>query len=300
MSRTVCSPARALSLRSVLIVLVALSLTFLQLACSEASAPDLTPVVTRVVVEPDVHLLKVGEQVNYSARLLDAYGREIDGRYAAWSSTDESVATVSYDGLVTAMAPGAASIRAVVGDIIGTVTLHVSARRIETFEISPSQAVLFEGEKRSLFAIARDSVGVLITGRAVAWRSSDPTVVSVDAVTGEITAVRSGTADVSAELEGHQATAAITVGPPPVATVAITPSGFVLEIGERRQLQAIVKDPLGRVLEGRNILWTTDNGSVSITQDGLVTGVQSGYVTIIATSEGVSGMVAATVIARTP
>jgi hypothetical protein len=31
-----------------------------------------------------------------------------------------------------------------------------------------------------------------------------------------------------------------------------------------------------------------------------VTGVQSGYVTIIATSEGVSGMVAATIIARTP
>jgi uncharacterized protein YjdB len=300
MSRTVCSPARAFSPRSALLVLVALSLTFLQLACSEASAPDLTPVVTRVLVEPDIHLLKVGEQVTYSARFLDARGREIDSRYAAWSSTDETVATVSYAGLVTAMAPGTASIRAVVGDIIGTVTVHVSARRIVTFEISPGQADLFEGEKRSLFAIARDSVGVLITGRAVTWTSSDPAVVTVDAVTGELTAVRSGTANVSAELEGHVATAAITVGAPPVAMVAITPSAFVLEIGEQRQLQAVVMDPLGRVLEGRNILWTTDNGSVSITQDGLVTGVQSGYVTIIATSEGVSGMVAATIIARTP
>jgi hypothetical protein len=215
-----------LSPRSALLVLVALSLTFLQLACSEASAPDLTPVVTRVLVEPDIHLLKVGEQVTYSARFLDARGREIDSRYAAWSSTDETVATVSYDGLVTAMAPGTASIRAIVGDIIGTVTVHVSARRIVTFEISPGQADLFEGEKRSLFAIARDSVGVLITGRAVTWTSSDPAVVTVDAVTGnDGSPFRNGQ-----RLGGTrraQATAAITS--PTRREVAITPSAFVPE-----------------------------------------------------------------------
>jgi uncharacterized protein YjdB len=300
MSRPVCSPARALPSRSAFLLLAALFLTFLQLACAEGTATEPTPVVTTVVVEPDIHLLKVGEQVTYSARLLDARGRPIDGRYAAWSSTDHSVAVVSYDGLVTAIAPGTASIRAVVGDVMGSLTVQVSARRIVTFSITPDRADMFEGERRSLFAIARDSIGVLITGRAVTWSSSDPTVVSVDGVTGEVTAIRSGAASISAELEGHVASAAVTVGPPPVASVAISPNSLVLEVGEQRQLSAVVKDPLGRILNGKNILWTTNNGSVSITQDGLVTGVQSGDVMIIATSEGVSGMVAATIIPRTP
>ena len=300
MSGSSSLPARAFRMRRAAFALTTVSLTVLQFACSDASATELPPgVVTSVLVEPQLNTLKVGEQVSYSARMLDSHGVPIEGRYATWSTTDESVAIVSYDGLVSAIAPGTVSIRAVVGDAMGVITLNVSARRVASFEINPGQVTLFEGESRAMLPTARDSAGFLITGREVLWRSSDNSVVTVNAV-GELTAVRPGSAVVVGDLEGHTASVTVNVGPAPVESVSITPSPLVLEVGQQRQLLAVLRDPLGRILEGRSILWTTNNGLVSITQDGVITGISGGSVTIIATSEGVSGMLTATIIAPEP
>lgn len=300
MSGSSSLPARALRMRRAVFVLGTMNLMVLQLACSDAAATEPPPtVVTSVLLEPQLNTLKVGDQVSYSARMLDSRGQPIEGRYASWSTTDESVAIVSYDGLVSAIAPGTVSIRAVIGDAMGVVTLNVSARAVATFEINPTQVTLFEGESRAVLPTARDSSGYLITGREVLWHSSDHSVVTVNSL-GELTGVGSGTAVVVGDLEGHSASVAVNVGPAPVASVAISPAPLVIEVGQERQLIAVLRDPLGRILEGRSILWTTNSASVSITQDGVITGIASGSVTIIATCEGVSGMLTATIVAPEP
>jgi len=67
---------------------------------------ELVP-VARIIVEGDIdNLLMLGESVQLTATLLDADGNVLEGRQVDWSSSDESVATVTQNGVVTALARG--------------------------------------------------------------------------------------------------------------------------------------------------------------------------------------------------
>ena len=299
MSRPISIPARALNVRSALQLAVALTLTFLLLACSDGTSAPPPVVVAQVVVEPGNHAIGVGDQFTFSARVLDANGQEIGDRQPTWVSTNQDVASVSNDGVVTALAAGSASIRATVDGKSGQATLTVSLQPVATVVLNTGQVSLAVGDSRSLVAVAKDAAGRVVTGREISWSSSAPNVATVDA-TGRVTAVNEGIAMVTATVEGRSATAAITVSPAPVATIAISQSALLVEIGEQRQLQAIVRDARGQVLSGRAVTWAVDNNTLSITPAGLITGVRNGYVTITATSEGVSTSVGGTVVPPDP
>jgi uncharacterized protein YjdB len=84
--------------------------------------------------------------------------------------------------------------------------------------------------------------------------------------------------------------------PAPVASVAVGPTALVLEIGQTKQLTAFVADAEGHPLSGRVVTWATDSPDVALVSDaGLVTATGPGYVTIVATCEGKTFSVAATV-----
>ena len=84
--------------------------------------------------------------------------------------------------------------------------------------------------------------------------------------------------------------------PAPVASVAVGPTALLLKIGQTKQLTAFVKDASGNPLPGRTVTWQTDSPNVAVVSDaGLVTATGTGYVTIIATCEGKTFSVAATV-----
>jgi uncharacterized protein YjdB len=90
-------------------------------------------------------------------------------------------------------------------------------------------------------------------------------------------------------------------GPTPprveVASVAAGPTALVLKIGQAKQLTAVVMDADGHRLSGRVVTWSTDSPDVAVVSDaGLVTATGLGYVTIIATCEGKTFGVAATVV----
>ncbi len=85
--------------------------------------------------------------------------------------------------------------------------------------------------------------------------------------------------------------------PVPVASVAAGPTALVLGIGQTKQLTAFVKDAAGNTLSGRLVTWRTDSPDVArVSADGLVTATGPGYATIIATCEGKTFGVAATVV----
>ena len=294
MSGTVVS-ARALSVRIAFQLAVVFTLTFLLFAC-DGTGPEL---VRQVVLEPGATSMQVGDQLTYSARALDERGQDIEGRHVEWSTTDEALATVSADGVVTGLSAGTVSVVAVIDGKIGASSLLVAAARVATLAIQPAPINLVHDESRTLVAIARDGKGRVLTGRKTTWASNNPMVVSVDAG-GRVTAGQTGSAEVSASVEDHTATVAVNVGPAAVATLEISPSSFVVEIGEQKQLQVIARDVSGRKLEGRDVLWTVDAGTVSVTQDGMVTGIRTGNVTVFASIEGVSGEADGTIVNPAP
>jgi uncharacterized protein YjdB len=71
-----------------------------------------TPVVTTVAVSPAVTSVVRGNTVQLSAQARDQNGNVMSGVTFTWTSTNNSVATVSSAGLVTGMAAGNASITA--------------------------------------------------------------------------------------------------------------------------------------------------------------------------------------------
>ena len=66
--------------------------------------------VAAVSVSPSPASVSVGQTVQLTATLSDAGGNVLSGRVVTWGTNNASIATVSGTGLVTAVAPGAATI----------------------------------------------------------------------------------------------------------------------------------------------------------------------------------------------
>jgi hypothetical protein len=121
--------------------------------------------------------------------------------------------------------------------------------------------------------------------RLVAFRGT----LNVDAVFGPLSNVASGT------------TAAGTVTPAPVASVALSPTSSSLLVGGTQQFAATLQDAGGNVLTGRSISWTSSAPLIAgVSGTGLAGGLLAGLATITATSEGQSGSANLTVSAPPP
>ena len=81
----------------------------------------------RVRIVPESAALVVGEQLQLTALVLDSSGRLITGSTVAWSSETPAVATVGDLGMVTALAPGSATIRAEAAGFSATLVVPVTA-----------------------------------------------------------------------------------------------------------------------------------------------------------------------------
>ena len=103
---------------------------------------DSTPTVASIVVTPDAAALTVGETVSLAAAAADASGNLVAQATFAWQSSDESVATVTADGLVTAIATGTANITATSGGVSGSATASVLTSALVTVRDLGSDAFL--------------------------------------------------------------------------------------------------------------------------------------------------------------
>jgi uncharacterized protein YjdB len=248
-----------------------------------------------VTVEPTATTLNPAQTVQLGATTKDASGNTLNGRSVAWTSNNTSAATVDGNGLVTAVAPGAATITATSEGKTATAQITVQAA-VATITVAPPATSLLTGATTPLTATLRDAANNVLTGRPIAWSTGNATVATVDA-NGVVTAVTAGTATITATSEGKSGTAQIAVLAP-VATVSVTPGAGSLVVGQTGQLAATLRDAANNVLNGRAISWSTSNATMAtVDGNGLVTAVAPGPVTITATSEGKSGSAQVTVLA---
>ncbi|TVP56562.1 MAG: hypothetical protein EA351_07570 [Gemmatimonadales bacterium] len=93
-------------------------------ACEDVSVSEVE--VASVSVSPGSVTLVPDESAQLSATPRDASGTALTGRSIEWSSASPQVATVDGSGLVRAVAPGTAQVRAEVGGGAGSATIQVS------------------------------------------------------------------------------------------------------------------------------------------------------------------------------
>ena len=236
----------------------------------------------------DLRLL-VAESRQMVAETLDAEGGVLTGRVVTWSSNSATVASVSANGQITALAPGGAVVTAASEGRTAAVAVTVSSVPVASVSVAPGSDEVVVTQTLQLSAVARDASGAPLTGRVVSWSTSDASKATVSS-TGVVTGVATGAATITASVEGKSGTSSITVKPKPVGAVILSPAQTSVETGQTTQRTAQVTDDQGNLLTGRPITYATQNPAVAtVSNSGLVTAVGVGATKISASSEGKTG-----------
>jgi uncharacterized protein YjdB len=152
------------------------------------------------------------------------------------------------------------------------------------------------GAQLTASADVRSAAGAALSGRVVAWSSSNSAVATVTDG-GVVTGVAPGSVSITATSEGRSGSASLTVVPAPVTTVVVSAPSTTLVTARTLQAAVQLRDERGNTLAGRAVTWSSSAPTVAtVNETGLVTGVSSGTVTITATSEGRSGTLSLAVV----
>src|SRR5207344_485161 len=100
-----------------------------------------------------------------------------------------SIATVTPAGAVFGVAPGVATLTAIIGGVSGSAVVTVISPTVSTVVVTLPSASMTAGTTQQATAVLRDANNQVVTGRTVAWTSSAPAIAQVDGATGVITAV---------------------------------------------------------------------------------------------------------------
>ncbi len=205
-----------------------------------------------------------------------------------WTSSNESVATVSKSGTVTPLYPGQVTITATAKDFPGIfascdITVVQPARKIELSETKLN--ILVQETAQLYYVISPDYT----TNKAVQWSSNRPQVASVDQ-NGLVTAHKRGTATITvACLDGSGKSAKATVNViQPLYGMTLNKDEFRVGLGETGTLTAIL-DPVDA--SNTKVRWYSSNPNVArvsgTSTKATVTGIAWGDAEITAvTDEG--------------
>ena len=263
------------------------AITFL--ACTEdPTEPE--PTVTSVVVTPaSGAMVALGETMQLTAAAYDADNNAVAGVTFSWLSSDQGCATVSAEGVVTAVGNGTVMVTATAAGVSDTASVTV-AQVVATVAVTPDATTLVSlDETVQLSAAAQDANGHEVAGKDFTWESSDEVVVTVSAA-GLVTAVENGTATVTATSDGIEGNADVTVSQE-VAAVIVTPATATISaLGATAQLSVGAQDANGHEVAGKDFTWeSSDEMVATVSPAGLVTAEANGVATITATTDGVGG-----------
>ena len=168
------------------------------------------PVAT-ITISPVFTAMQVGQSVTLSAMTRDAAGNVLTGRVVGWSSSDQAVATVDNNGVVTGIAAGTVTISAssegqtsaATVQVIPVVGPAMLAAGVLTLDDGAIRAVL--KQRRSLLPAGITGVsGRFHGGDVVELRGTDAVTVARGVVAyeaGELaTMIGRSTSDLPAEM----------------------------------------------------------------------------------------------------
>ena len=200
-----------------------------------------------------------------------------------WSSSKQSVATVSSSGEVTAVSEGETTVTASAGGKSATCKVTVSKKviQVESVTLSQSTAEMLEGESIQLIATVLPADA---TDKTVTWASSKTSVATVSS-SGEVKAVSEGEAIITASAGGKSATCKVIVSRRPVDVTSITldRTSVSMEVGQTTMLVATVYPSDAT---DKTVKWTSSDSSVaSVNEYGMITALSEGS-TVISASAG--------------
>lgn len=266
-------------------VVAALSTAALSTAALSACGEKVSGVGGAIGIVATDSVLSPGDTSKLSVIRLDGSVAPILLPSVTWTSGTLSVATVSSDGIVVAIAEGTSEINANVDGHRATQRITVQRRPVRHLSIAIEASAVYVGETIDLSFRATDAAGEIVSGVNPVWVSSDVSRLSL-ANNGKATGIAAGNALLSARIEDVEASIAITVRESSaLAITSVAPSPLIpghagLLIGHgfsglRRSNDILINGKRARVLD------------VSEQQISFVTPcIQEGIANITAVSRG--------------
>ena len=271
--------------------LVAAVMLVMQSACLKSpSEPTAQEPASITLSSYSIVLTAIGQRVLINATVLDQDSRVIANATVFFRISNVDIATVSENGLVTAVSMGTTQVTVTSGYATASATITVE-QQSGSITITPTSATLtMVGQTVQLMAEVKDTGNTVIPGAPVSWSSSNPEFATVDA-NGLVTAVASGTTQITATSGGVSTSRPVfVVLAPPAARIELNISEATLtSIGQSLQLDALVYDIDGVAIPGAMVSWSSSHPEVAtVSEIGLVSAVANGTTLVTATSGGVS------------
>jgi hypothetical protein len=261
------------------------------------------PAIVSLALSPSVSTIALGamQQFQAIATYTDGTTQNLTAT-AAWSSSVPGIAAVNATGLAASVSAGITTISAASGAATGGAVLTVNPAVPVSLAVTPPTASIAFGAQQQFQAFLTYSDGSVQTVTSlVSWSSSASTVAAVSSA-GLATGVGAGNATIYASAStGMIVGSALTVAPPSLISIAITPATSNLPLSSSQQFSAT-----GTFADGskQNLTaaatWASSNSNVVGVSSGLATALGFGIATITATSGGVSGSSVITVPTAPP
>lgn len=255
----------------------------------EPSEPSAVAVTSVTIDQPAAEML-VGETIQLTATVLPANATD---KTVTWSSSKPSVATVSDNGTVTAIAEGVSTITASAGSqyAVCKITVEKSVVPVDGISLSQTSVRIYVGDSLRLEATIEPENA---SDKSVTWSSTDLTIAAVSS-DGTVLGVSKGAAVISAGAGGRSAFCTVIVeeATVPVSSVTLDRSELELKEGQSALLFATV---MPENATDRTVKWESSDPSVASVDDaGKVFGVKKGTARITASAGGMSASCSVTV-----
>ena len=251
---------------------------------------------TSIALNQTTATLKASETITLIATVLP---ENATNKSVTWKSSNEAVATVDANGLVTAIAVGEATITATTTDgsnKSATCKVTVTSTLATSITLDYTE---YEMVEKSEFQLTATILPESTKNKGVVWSSSDKWVASVNE-NGLVTAYSVGEATIivtTVDGSNLSASCTVTVVPTLAESIALDKTEISLEATETATLVATV---LPELTTDKSVEWSSSDESVAVVDDnGVVTAISVGDAIITATvtdGSGVSASCQVTVI----
>jgi serine/threonine protein kinase/uncharacterized protein YjdB len=167
------------------------------------------PRADAITVRPPEKPLTVGDEIRLNATPRDKRGRVVT-RPVTWQSEDDSIATISLEGVVVARAKGSTRITAELDEARTNVSLTVLPAPVAAVHITPPPESVTAGESFALTATPLDRWAGALPDRMVTWSVNDVSLAIVTAGGWVITRAP-GLIVLTATCEGASASVSVNV-----------------------------------------------------------------------------------------
>lgn len=199
-----------------------------------------------------------------------------------WKSSDETVATVDANGVVTGVKVGTATITVTTVDGSKTATCEVTVEHIAIETITVSEKTLSMSMESDPVQLEAAFTPAEATDNKITWSSSDDKVATV--VNGVVTAVGIGTAEITATNSNGTVSDVCTVTVSAISVTGVTVDKTTAEISVGGTV-VVTATVAPENASDKTVIWSTSDDKVATVANGIVSGVSAGTVTITATTK---------------